>query len=121
MIWKIVNLMGMPFEWYEGTLKRKQFTLSPGERVKKGDALKGLTLYHFWASPFSRRVRKTLAKHQVEIPMRNVLANDSDWKEMVQGGKRDLCPCLKIEQPGQPVQWMYESNDIIRYIESRLS
>jgi len=34
----------------------------------------------------------------------------------MQGGGKTQVPCLRIEQAGGEVEWMYESDDIIRYL-----
>lgn len=35
---------------------------------------------------------------------------------LVTGGGKTQVPCLRIVQTNGDVQWMYESNDIIRYL-----
>jgi len=35
---------------------------------------------------------------------------------LIQGGGKTQVPCLRIEQSDGSVEWMYESNDIIRYL-----
>ncbi|SLJ83579.1 glutathione S-transferase N-terminal domain-containing protein [Psychrobacter sp. DAB_AL43B] len=38
--------------------------------------------------------------------------------ELAENGGRVKVPCLRIEENGE-VQWMYESNDIIAYLQQR--
>jgi glutathione S-transferase len=35
---------------------------------------------------------------------------------LMQGGGKTQVPCLRIEQADGSVKWMYESDDIIRYL-----
>lgn len=47
------------------------------------------------------------------------LRNTSDRKHaqaLMQGGGKTQVPCLAIEQSDGSVEWMYESDDIIRYL-----
>ena len=39
---------------------------------------------------------------------------------LLAGGGKIKVPCLRIEENGES-RWMYESNDIIRYLESRFA
>lgn len=52
------------------------------------------------------------------------MVNTSDHgrrMELVQGGGKGQVPCLRIETEQGEVRWMYESDDIIKYIqESKL-
>ena len=38
--------------------------------------------------------------------------------ELVAGGGKGQVPCLRIEKEDGQIQWMYESNDIIKYFSS---
>lgn len=47
------------------------------------------------------------------------LNNTSDRQQaqaLMQGGGKTQVPCLRIEQADGSVEWMYESDDIIRYL-----
>lgn len=47
------------------------------------------------------------------------LRNTSDREHaqaLMQGGGKTQVPCLAIEQVDGSVEWMYESDDIIRYL-----
>jgi glutathione S-transferase len=40
-------------------------------------------------------------------------------KELLNGGGRKTVPCLRIEDSSGSVQWMYESGDIIAYLQRK--
>jgi len=47
------------------------------------------------------------------------MKNTSDSEnrsDLIQGGGRSQVPCLKIESTSGEIEWMYESDDIIRYL-----
>lgn len=62
------------------------------------------------------RVKSFLSTHGIEIPMRNTINDISAYKELVTGGGRAMVPCLRIERDNGQIEWMYESADIIRFI-----
>lgn len=76
-----------------------------------------LALYQFRACPFCVKVRRQI--HRLNVPIAVVeAASGPAREELEQGGGRVKVPCLKIGQ-GTDAQWMYESSDIIAYLEQR--
>jgi glutathione S-transferase len=71
-----------------------------------------LTLYHFPACPFCQMVFDCLDRLNLEIPMRDILTEAGARDDLVEIGGKGQVPCLVID--GQP---MYESADIIRWLE----
>ena len=63
------------------------------------------------------RVKSFLSMRGIEIPMRNTVMDISAYKELVTGGGRATVPCLRIERDEGQVEWMYESIDIMRFID----
>lgn len=63
------------------------------------------------------RVKSFLSTHEIEIPMRNTVMDISAYKELVTGGGRATVPCLRIERDDGQVEWLYESLDIMRFID----
>ena len=69
------------------------------QQAEVNAACKDLSLYQFQSCPFC-----------VKVPQFR--------SELAEKGGRIKVPCLRIEDNGN-VQWMYESNDIIAYLEQR--
>ena len=63
------------------------------------------------------RVKSFLSTHGIEIPMRNTVMDISAYKALVTGGGRATVPCLRIERDDGQVEWLYESLDIMRFID----
>jgi hypothetical protein len=120
MIWKLGSLIGKIIRPLENLFLPKN-KLSEFERKQKTERLQGCSLYHFQLSPYSFRVRKALAQSGAAIPMRDTLECDIAYGELMAGGKRDRVPCLRIEAPGKPTEWLYESKDIVAYLDQRLN
>jgi len=78
-----------------------------------------LQLYQFQACPFCVIVRRAIHRNSLNITL--IDAKKSENKKILaeQGGKIQV-PCLRIEEKGK-VTWMYESSDIIKYLETRFS
>lgn len=83
------------------------------------DAAK-LTLYQFHACPFCIKVRRTL--HVLNVPVALVDAKDPVNEKVLieQGGKRQV-PCLRIADDEGKVTWLYESKQIIDYLQNRFA
>ncbi|HEY9081218.1 glutaredoxin domain-containing protein [Magnetovibrio sp.] len=79
-----------------------------------------MALYQFEACPFCVKVRRVMRKHALNIELRDA-KNNAQFKEELtsQGGKHKV-PCLRIENASGEVTWLYESNDIISYLETEL-
>jgi glutathione S-transferase len=55
------------------------------------------------------------------IPLRDAQHDPEHRAALLQGGGKIQTPCLYIEDGQGNVQWMYESNDIIKYLQLRFS
>jgi len=77
---------------------------------------KNLSLYQFHGCPFCVKVRRTLHRLNVDIQLHDAKTEEIG-NELINGGGKRKVPCLRIEKDGK-VQWMYNSNDIIAYLQS---
>ena len=77
-----------------------------------------MTLYQFHGCPFCIKVRRTL--HILNVPVALIDAKDPTNEKVLieQGGKRQV-PCLRIADDSGQVTWMYESKQIIDYLNNR--
>jgi glutaredoxin len=76
-------------------------------------------LFHYDGCPFCARVQRFLDSRGIVLPQRDILADPAARRELVAGGGRPTVPCLKITSADGRVRWLYESLDIIDYLESR--
>lgn len=98
----------------------KASVLSPEREAELAEIAQGLALYHFASCPFCVRVRQWLKQQGLELEQRDVLVQSEYRQELFAGGGKTQVPCLRIEQANGEVEWLYESMDIIRYLEGRL-
>ena len=77
------------------------------------------TLYQTQLCGFCGMVRRAIAQLGLsEVVAERYLESDADGvRELSEGGGLVQVPCLKIERDNEPVQWLYESMDIIDFIK----
>ena len=69
--------------------------------------------------PFCANVRRFLDAKGIDLPRRNTLRDAAARSELIAGGGRATVPCLKIIDENGNERWMYESMDIMRYLNDR--
>lgn len=80
---------------------------------------RSLALYQFEACPFCVKTRRAMRRLSLNIELRDA-RRGPHGEALVRGGGERKVPCLRIENAGQ-VRWMYESDDIIAYLEGRFA
>jgi glutaredoxin len=78
----------------------------------------GLSLYQYAACPFCVKVRRSMKRNSLKVETRDAKRNPHR-EELLNGGGKIKVPCLKIEEENGQVSWLYESSDIISYMEQR--
>ena len=79
-----------------------------------------LTLYQYLACPFCVKVRRQMRRLNLNIETRDAKHGDGKQELLEQGGKLQV-PCLRVDESGKPVQWLYESTTINQYLEQRFA
>lgn len=93
---------------------------TPEGQKKVDDATRHLLLFQLEACPFCVKVRRQMRRQGLNIAMRDIGRDSSAARELVEGGKLDQVPCLRIEKGGQ-FEWLYESDAINNYLRSQFS
>lgn len=83
--------------------------------------MSGLALYQYPACPFCVKVRRAIKRNNLTIKLVNAKTCETSKKELEAGGGKLKVPCMRIEDPSGNITWMYESSDIIRYLEDTIS
>ena len=76
------------------------------------------TLYYFRTCPFCLKVLLMMKIMGIKITKKNIHINPLHKAELVKGGGKKQVPCLRIERDAGQIEWMYESEDIIRYLKT---
>lgn len=93
----------------------------PQAQARVDSEVAQLTLYQYEACPFCVKVRRAMKRQNLKIETRDIKRNDSAREELAAGGGNLKVPCLRIEDGDNTSQWMYESGDIISYLEGRFA
>ena len=96
----------------------KRMQRSPELQQQVDDAVKGMFLYQLYACPFCIKTRRAMRRLNLPIETRNVHLGSPHRSVLEQGGGKFQVPCLYLKLDGEE-QWMYESSDIIAYLERR--
>lgn len=103
--------------------------LSRPQPVKRSDEAqqlveektRNLVLYQFYACPFCVKTRRAIRRLNLPIEFRNAQLG-SEWRSDLEkeGGKIQV-PSLKITEKNGKENWLYESDNIIRYLEKEFA
>ncbi|MGH1541547.1 MAG: glutaredoxin family protein [Arenicella sp.] len=114
------NGAGLLIVFLDWLTKPKGVSRSSEQQQIVQDSLQGHSLYQLYACPFCIKTRRALNKLNVSMDIRDIGKNTAYRQELNQGGGRVKVPCLRIEQDNE-VRWMYESDDIISYLNQRVA
>lgn len=94
---------------------------SPEAQEEMDRRTKNLSLYQFNSCPFCIKVRRQVKRQSLNIPLLDAQHNQQHREELLNGGGEVKVPCLKLVSDTGEVSWMYESNDIIQYLQDNFS
>jgi glutaredoxin len=122
MFFKTLRLVLMPFMLLWASAGKPKGVVRTGEaQAKVGGECAQMALYHFSTCPFCIKVRHEMARLSLPIRLRDAQHDAVNRADLLQGGGKVQTPCLQITDSQGNVQWMYESNDIIKYLQQRFS
>lgn len=94
-----------------------KYLRSPEEQKCVDETTRTMSLYQFYACPFCLKTRRAFKRLGLNISTRD--AQNNPHRADLQAGGGDIkVPCLRIDT-GDDIIWMYESDDIIKYLEQR--
>ena len=76
------------------------------------------SLYYYDSCPFCVRVLRTLNTIDIAVECRDILSDSRHRSDLHKATGRTTVPCLRIEN-GSESQWMFESMDIIRFLQTQ--
>jgi len=104
-------------DWISRPAKRKR---DPAAQAQVDQAARQLSLYQFHACPFCVKTRRALHRLNVPVTLRDAKHDPVHRQALLEGGGRVKVPCLRIDE-GDKTTWMYESKDIIAYLDGRFA
>ena len=77
-----------------------------------------MSLYQFHACPFCLKTRRAFKRLGLKIELRNAQKNPAR-AELRAGAGHIKVPCLRIDHVDGTTSWMYESSEIIQFLEQK--
>lgn len=97
----------------------KGIVREPAAQLEVDRQCASLALYQFKTCPFCIKVRREMARLSLNIELRDAQHQGPHRDALLQGGGKPMVPCLRITDDQGNSQWMYESGDIIQYLQKR--
>ncbi len=91
---------------------------TPEAQQQVEQALDGLALYQYFACPFCIKTRRALHRLNLPVELRDAQHDPVHRGTLEREGGRIQVPCLRIDS-AEGTQWLFESDEIIRYLEGR--
>lgn len=88
-----------------------------GDQQHIDEKTKNLVMYQFLTCPFCIKTRRAIKRLSLNIEKRDALKHKPSRTELLDGGGQIKVPCLQITDAEGNVEWMYESDEIIRYLQ----
>ncbi|WP_394424465.1 glutaredoxin family protein [Vreelandella stevensii] len=82
-------------------------------------ACEALALYQFRSCPFCIKVRKEMARLGLKIELRDAQLDPDHKQALLEGGGKVKVPCLRIAHEDGREEWLYESDEINRWLHQR--
>ena len=122
IFFRTLRLVLMPFMLLWAKLATPKGMERPLEAQLQVDRECGkLALYHFKTCPFCIKVRHEMARLSLPIALRDAQHDAGHREDLLKGGGKIQTPCLQITDGQGSIQWLYESSDIIKYLQQRFS
>lgn len=122
IFFRTLRLLLMPFMLLWARLGMpKGMVRAAGDQKTIDAECVSLALYHFKTCPFCIKVRREMARLSLTIDLRDAQHDPVHRAALLQGGGKIQTPCLQITDAQGAVQWLYESEDIIKYLQQRFS
>jgi len=94
----------------------KKIKRSTSEQNIANSMAANMSIYQYFACPFCIKTRRAVRRLNIPMEYRDAQVRGGEHRNTLEkeGGMIKV-PCLRIEENGQTT-WMYESNDIIAYL-----
>lgn len=120
MILKFVrNALGLIIVFFDWVSRPKPIQRNAEDQVNAQARLEGHSLYQFFACPFCVKTRRAIHTLGVNVELRDINKEAHHRQDLEQGGGKVKVPCLRIDE-GENTRWMYESSDIIDYLNANV-
>lgn len=106
---------------WEALSTPKPVTRSAEEQAQVDAQTKQLALYQFRTCPFCIKVRREMNRLGLKIELRDAQQAGQHRDALISGGGSAQVPCLRISDDNGGERWMYESAEIIGYLQQQFA
>jgi glutaredoxin len=106
---------------WEAVTTPKGIVRQPDKQKQVDQQCRSLALYQFKTCPFCIKVRREIRRLSLDIELRDAKNDPKNREALLQGGGAVKVPCLRITDERGNSRWMYESADIIQYLNERFT
>mgnify|MGYP001377596563 FL=1 len=92
----------------------------PNEQKSIDEKMKDLSLYDYSTCPFCIKVRRFMHEKNISIQILDAANNETHKSDLLAYGGKQQVPCLRIPQQTSDDIWLYESDDIISYLQRQI-
>ncbi len=122
LFFKTLRIVTGPFILlWEIAATPKGIVRQPKKQQQIDRQCRNLAIYQFKTCPFCIKVRREIRRLSLNIELRDAQKDPQNREALLQGGGQIKVPCLKITDAQGKSQWMYESADIIQYLQKRFA
>ena len=122
IFFKTVRLIVGPIILFTDKITTPRGVKRPQDEQQKIDQeASNLVLYQFKTCPFCIKVKRNNKRLSLNIETRDAQHNPTHRQELLQGGGQIKVPCLKIVDDKGNDNWMYESDNILEYLQGRFA
>ncbi len=114
----IRNGLGQLIIFINFITRPKKMVRSDDQQQVVDEQLQDMALYQFQACPFCVKVRRETHRLNLDLDLRDAKNNPQFRQELAEQGGAIKVPCLRTQE-GDKVTWLYESKDIIKYLDQR--
>ena len=111
-------ILGPILLFWEKLTAPKGMARSAREQRQLDAQTRSLALYQFRTCPFCIKVRRTIKRLSLNIETRDAQRNPEHREQLLREGGAVKVPCLRISDE-QGDTWLYESGEIIQYLQRR--
>ena len=116
----IRNGLGWVIRVIDAITRPKPIPRTPEQLQAFDQATQSWSLYQFENCPFCIKVRREIRRLGLRIELRDIRKNPVFEEELVRCGGELQGPCLRLPGQGSDSErWMYESSEIISFLQSR--
>ena len=112
-------ILGKLILFFDWAFPPRSLRRDPAQQALIDGQTADLILYQYKACPFCVTVRRAMKRQGLKIETRDVKRSDGAREELLAGGGDLKVPCLRVGDGRGEAQWMYESREIVGYLEGR--